>query len=387
MGKAGDGMGCITRRLGAAAAIALGVTLVATPPASGQLIQIGNSGGGSATTGGNTSTGNGTDNQVGAGSGVVSGGLLGLGLPIGGPTNNSTGGSTVQTGGASAAGNQSSNSVGSGAPAPAVVAAPLPVAPAPLPWAPAVAPQGAAISNAGEASANTGGNESVGNASTNNVGGPQVVQGGLLGVGLNLGGPTNASTGNSNVATGAAQAAGSQSENTVNQGVGHHGGLCPAAGASITNQGAAEANTGGNQSVGNASTNNVGGGTVVQGGLIGLGLNLGGPTNFSSGGSTVNTGGAQAVGNNATNTVNQCVAPLGPPLVHVPVHHRPPLQGQFQSQFQAQFQSQFQGQHIAGQLAKTGFGSLLGVVALALLLLVWGSLMLYRPAAAGTART
>ena len=164
--------------------------------------------------------------------------------------------------------------------------------------------QFAGVGNAGGAAANTGANQCIGNASTNNLGGPQFTQGGLIGLGLTLGGPVNYSDGSCNITTGDAAAAGNTSQTEIAQGGGgfpFH--FQPAAG--VSNTGMAAANTGGNECVGNSSANNLGGQQVTQGGLIGLGLTLGGPVNYSNGSCEITTGNAAAAGNTSQTGIGQ----------------------------------------------------------------------------------
>jgi hypothetical protein len=173
--------------------------------------------------------------------------------------------------------------------------------------------------------ANTGGNSCTGNNSTNNVGGGQTTQGGLIGLGLVLGGSNNISEGECTIVTGDAFAAGNQSDTTVVQhgqpaygsyksGAHHQPGyhqpgyFQPAPGSQfvvIGNEGAAFADTGNNTAVGNNSTTTMGGAQDTQGGLIGAGIVVGGPSNASQGSSTIQTGDASAVGNSAFNQAFQ----------------------------------------------------------------------------------
>jgi hypothetical protein len=340
-------------RWGTVLAMTSALALVGVPAASAQLSGgfITNSGQAAANSGGNDSTGNSSTNNVGTGDSAAQGGLLGLGLNVGGSNNNSTGSSTVNTGGANAGGNQSASAVNQGAGSGHG-------------FGPAF--QSAGVSNAGRATANSGGNTSTGNASLNNVGtGDQTAQGGLIGAAVNLGGSNNNSTGSSNVNTGTANAGGNQSSTLVNQGAGDgHGCFGGVQQALVGNHGEAAANSGGNASVGNNSVNNVGGGSqTAQGGLIGLGVNLGGPNNISNGTSNVTTGEANAAGNDSGTIVNQGCGEAGakhaflPPVALRPVPLTPP------SSFFVH------GTKTGGSLARTGSGtSDLVMVAGALLL-------------------
>ncbi len=75
--------------------------------------------------------------------------------------------------------------------------------------------------------------------------------------------------------------------------------------ANVNNSGDAVASTGNNTAIGNNSTNNQSINQTASGGLIGLNVNLGSPTNNSTGTATINTGAANASGNQSTTTVNQ----------------------------------------------------------------------------------
>jgi hypothetical protein len=317
--------------------------------ASGQIIAIGgggtgqsagvsNSGTGTANSGGNAGVGNASINGAGtaqaapATGGSLLGGLLSAPVNLGSPANNSTGSATTSTGGAAATGNQAGTSVnqgtsgGGGGTGPRVLAAPAQgpgVVVVPGFFAPA-SEQSAGVSNAGSATANTGGNSGVGNASRNAAGITQSASGGLIGAAVNIGSPTNNSTGSSNITTGPASATGNESGTAINQGIGGGGGACGSRSfspfspfffsnqdAQVRNTGQATANTGGNSGVGNASQNAAGTTQSASGGLIGLTLNLGSPTNTSGGTSNIATGPATAVGNESTTSVNQqCGADL-----------------------------------------------------------------------------
>ncbi|MGH9264823.1 MAG: hypothetical protein ACRD1D_09030 [Acidimicrobiales bacterium] len=313
---------------------ASGVGLVAAPMAFGQIvIPIGgpilgssqsagvtNSGSASANTGGNTAVGNASSNT--ASSTAPAGGLINVPVSLGAPTNQSEGTANITTGPATAAGNTSDTGVGQSNASGNQVSSFL-----------AGQHQGAGVTNAGSASANTGGNTAVGNGSTNTATVNQNVGGGLLGVAVNLGGPTNNSTGTATINTGSADAVGNSSSTDVGQssnrggvaGVRALGGIggagigaapCPSGrfvsfqSADVDNRGEAVANTGNNTAIGNASTNNAsatldGTGQTVSGGLLGVGITIGGPVNNSSGTAVINTGPATAVGNDSSTTVGQ----------------------------------------------------------------------------------
>ena len=214
-----------------------GIGLIAAPMAFGQIIipiggpiggssqgaSVTNAGSASANTGGNTAVGNNSQNnatvtQDGNGS------LIGIGVSLGGPTNNSTGTATVNTGAANAAGNVSDTQVGqaaqrgAGGSGPGAVLAGGGGACGPGRFA---SFQDAGVSKRGEAQANTGNNTAVGNASTNDasVTAPQTVSGGLLGVGITIGGPVNNSSGTAVINTGPATAVGNDSATNVGQSV------------------------------------------------------------------------------------------------------------------------------------------------------------------------
>ncbi|HVL05428.1 MAG TPA: hypothetical protein VM388_05540, partial [Acidimicrobiales bacterium] len=169
--------------------------------------------------------------------------------------------------------------------------------------------QGAQVTNAGSASANTGGNAAVGNASTNNAS-VTAPAGGLLDVPISLGAPTNNSTGEATVTSGAANATGNSAGTNVGQSnaSGNQVGSFLAGqhqSAGVTNAGSAGANTGGNTAIGNASQNTATVNQNVGGGLLGVGVNLGGPTNNSTGQATVNSGAANAAGNTSDTNIGQ----------------------------------------------------------------------------------
>ena len=335
-----------------------GIGLVAAPMAFGQIVltspllgssqgtTVTNSGSASANTGGNSAIGNATTNNVN-----VSGGGGGL-IPVevgllDAQTNSSQGNANITTGAANAAGNDSGTTVGQSNASGNQVGSFL-----------AGQQQGVGVTNAGAASANSGGNSAIGNASQNNTTVTQDASAGLLGVAVNLGGPTNSSVGNATINSGAANAAGNSSDTTVGQsiqgggpGFGGPGGpgslVRPGVGAvaglggagvgpapcnagrfasfqnvNVRNQGEAEANTGDNVAIGNASQNNTtASGQTVSGGLLGVGINIGGPVNNSSGVATINTGPATAVGNDSTTVVGQTQG--CPQVAHLTAAGRP----------------------------------------------------------------
>lgn len=314
---------------------ASGIGLVAAPMAFGQIIipiggssqgaTVTNSGSAGANSGGNAAVGNASTNT--ATLTIPAGGLLDVPVTLGAPSNTSGGAAAVTTGPATATGNSSGTGVGQSTASGNQVGSFL-----------AGQNQSAGVTNAGSASANSGGNTAVGNASQNTATVTQNASGGLLGVAVNLGGPTNNSTGEATVNSGAANAVGNNSATNVGQsslqggggggiagrpvpgvgavsGIGGSGiGAAPCAAGrfgsiqevEVRNQGQAEANTGNNVAIGNASTNNAsvdsGGAT---GGLLGAGISIGGPVNNSSGVAVINTGPANAVGNNSTTQISQ----------------------------------------------------------------------------------
>lgn len=306
-------------------------------PIGGQSSNVANNGGAQANTGGNSSTANSSSNTatstVGSqGGGGLLGTLVGVNLGLGAPTNTSTGTSNITTGPATATGNQSGTGVGQSSTGGGGTSR---FAPAPV--------QSSGVVNEGAASANTGGNSGVGNSSENTATNNLTSSGGLVNAVVNLGGPTNNSSGTSNITTGPASAIGNVADTTVEQTrVGGHGvdgqgltfvpgvGFVPTAGlggdcsgrggqrSSVVNRGEAVANTGNNTSVGNSSRNVATNNQTISGGLIGLGINIGGPTNNSDGTSTIVTGPAVAVGNQSTTAVDQtCVG-----FVPVAARHR-----------------------------------------------------------------
>ncbi|HUQ63746.1 MAG TPA: hypothetical protein VM121_08330 [Acidimicrobiales bacterium] len=292
--------------------------------ASGQILTnqgagVSNSGGASANTGSNSATGNGSSNAAAIDNtgGGGTGGLLGALLTLGGPTNTSTGSSNVNTGPASAQGNLSNTGVGQAQGAGGGLSN----------------SQGVSVSNGGRADANTGGNTAVGNGSTNTASIIQNASGGLLGVNVNLGSPTNSSSGTANIVTGPADAIGNVSDSAVSQEIGggggaivggtlagttvvdgrlvHCGGLFNSQGAHVDNSGVASANTGDNVAIGNNSTNVATTSNDLGTGLLDAPISLGGPTNTSTGSADVLTGPASALGNQSTTAISQqqCVPP------------------------------------------------------------------------------
>jgi hypothetical protein len=192
-----------------------------------------NAGSASANSGGNSAIGNAAQNNTTV-TQDTSGGLLGVGVSLGGSTNNSTGSATINTGAANAAGNSSdtvigqSSTQGGGVPGglvrPGVGAVAglggAGVGPAPCGVGRFGSFQNVNVRNEGQAEANTGNNVAIGNASTNNTnvtGGGQTVSGGLLGVGIQIGGPVNNSTGTAVINTGPATAVGNDSVTEVGQ--------------------------------------------------------------------------------------------------------------------------------------------------------------------------
>jgi len=320
MGRIKDRNRSVAGRVAVASLTMLGagvIGMVTAPMAFGQIIVIGgggqsatttNSGSAGANSGGNTSVGNESTNVATATSSLL-GAVTGP-LNLGGATNNSTGQSSITTGPATATGNQSGTATSqSNASGNQVTSFPA-----------AQPSQSAGVTNAGGAGANSGGNTSVGNASQNTATITQNASGGLVGLAVNLGSPTNNSTGQSSITTGPATATGNQSSTNVGQGAGHGAGapcsstrFSPFGGgqsAGVSNRGAAEANSGDNTSIGNASTNEASTNVTstdqtAVGGVLGLTLNLAGPVNNSTGASSITTGPATAVGNSSATRIGQ----------------------------------------------------------------------------------
>jgi hypothetical protein len=334
------------------------------PGALGQqsTVNVSNSGGAVATTGGNTATGNASTNTIDstATSGGLLGGLVDADVGLGAPTNTSTGTATINSGAANAAGNQSQTGVGQSNTSGSTTGF--------TPYNPFGGGSGfnqsATVNNTGDALAATGGNTATGNTSENTIGSDQAV--GLIDANVGLGAATNNSSGTAAITTGPANSVGNVASTAVNQarvtdagggsgsggfgsGAGGGGGLGGGSGyfhatpfqpgifpgtvsglgssfdpcsgrffpfspflndpsgqaATVNNDGVAAATTGGNTAVGNNSTNTATVNQTASGGLIGLNINLGSPTNNSTGTATINTGAANASGNESTTTVNQ----------------------------------------------------------------------------------
>lgn len=360
------------RRIATALLLAAGVTGsagVLGVPAYGQSAGVGNSGGASASTGGNASVGNSSDNTAANATTLdqtsepLLGGLLGLVLNVGNTsTNESSGTSTISTGGAAATGNTSDTAVvqtGDGGVVTSVFGH----------FAPA---QSAGVSNSGDAAASTGGNDSVGNDSTNVATNTQTVTGGLLAIGINLGSASNVSSGSSSITTGAASASGNEAVTTVDQvsvgeGFGVGGGaICDGffrfggQHVEVDNTGIAEAATGNNQSVGNQSINSATNSQFISGGLLSVPIDLGltsSATNSSDGTSAISTGPATATGNRSTTAVSQqdCVD-----IEAVPLNARTDVPHKFTKVIGTPV--------VTHQLAKTGVDPfVLGVIAFSLL--------------------
>lgn len=425
------------RTIAGALAVVAGLALFSVagaPGAVGQLatVNVGNDGGASAGTGGNSATGNASSNNIQGTSttGGLVGGLIDANVSLGAPSNNSDGSAAVDSGPANASGNQSDTAVsqassgGSGSgfnPG-------NPFQPAPG------NSQSANVTNTGGASANTGGNTAVGNNSQNTITSDAGV--GLVDADISLGGATNNSTGSAAINTGPANAVGNRSGNAVNQaqigdddpdfhhyghgyGYGAHGGpghygpggyyhatpfypgvfpgtvtgygssFDPCSGrffpfapffngstsqsANVHNAGAADANTGDNTAIGNNSTNNAVVNQTASGGLIGLNVNLGSPTNNSTGTATINTGEANASGNESTTTINQFCGPTndagdGAPFMRNPITGGPIVVPHVPTPTVVA-----EGTAQPGTLARTGYES--GVAVLAMALVLFGAAM------------
>lgn len=335
-----------------------GSLAVVGAPAYGQQSQssgVGNSGTANASTGGNSSAGNSSSNAAGNAysqtsppttSVPVLGSVLGLVLNLStGSGNASDGTSNVSTGPAAAAGNTSDTSAsqtkasapGGGGGSPIVLGSIF--NPFINPFFVPPPDQSAGVTNSGAATASTGGNSGVGNNSSNAASNTQTVNGGLIGIGLQLGNTaSNTSNGTSNITTGGATASGNQSTTAVDQtridGRGGPGGPFGTFGAfgigggvacdgffrfggqrvDVGNTGTARADTGGNASVGNQSQNIARNDSSVTGGLINLnvpGLLSNTATNASNGTSNIATGAATASGNRSTTSVDQaCIEPV-----------------------------------------------------------------------------
>lgn len=403
------------------------------PLAVGQLasVTVGNSGSSVASTGGNTATGNNSTNSIG-GPGVTTGGLIDADVGLGSPTNTSTGTATITSGAANASGNESQTGVnqattgGSG--------------PGFNPFNPFAAPQAnnqsVTVTNDGLSAATTGGNTATGNNSTNSIGGPD--GDGAVDALVALGAPTNTSSGTATITSGPANATGNTANNTVNQanignsglggggfGSGAGGGGAGAAPAgffnatpffpgafpgtvnnlgnsfdpcsgrffpfnpffntpsgqrvTVNNDGDAVASTGNNTAIGNNSTNTQVINQTASGGLIGLNVNLGSPTNNSTGTATINTGPANASGNQSSTTVNQICGELAAgggsgsgsqPMIRNPITGNPIVVPSIPTPVVVTPQT--------GTLARTGFESGLALLATALVLAGIGLLVTAR---------
>jgi hypothetical protein len=396
------------------------------PGAIGQLatVNVGNTGGAVASSGGNSATGNSSTNSID--STATGGGLVGATVGLGAPTNTSTGTATINSGPATAAGNQSQNGIGQtntgGGTSPFGTGN----------------NQSATVDNTGDAVANTGGNTAVGNNSENTIGATQSVGliDAVVGLGAATNtstGTANVTTGPANAVGNVASTAVNQARVTdtgggggLGTGGGGFGGggfggggfgggggvfhatpfqpgvfpgtvngfgssFDPCSGrffpfapflndpsgqrATVTNDGLAAATTGNNTAVGNNSTNTQTINQTASGGLIGLNVNLGSPTNNSSGTATINTGAANASGNQSSTTVNQFCGDAGGgsgdgPFVRnvitggpIPVAAVPIVVGAAVPVAQA------------GTLARTGFES--GMIVVAVALVLFGLAMLF----------
>ncbi|HEX7277905.1 MAG TPA: hypothetical protein VF244_11065, partial [Acidimicrobiales bacterium] len=278
------------------------------------------------------------------------------------------------------------------------------------------------------ANATTGGNTATGNNSTNTIG--PADDDGAVDALVALGAATNTSTGTANVTSGPATATGNTATTGVNQaklgndgsggfGSGAGGGAAaapagffnatpffpgtfpgtvnnlgnsfdpcsgrffpfnpffnaPASGqtARVDNSGTANASTGNNTAIGNNSTNTQSINQTASGGLIGLNVNLGSPTNNSTGTATINTGAANASGNQSSTTVNQACGQLASgtgtgggsgsqPMIRNPITGNPILVPSIPTPVVVTPAVQ------TGTLARTGFESGLALVATALVL-------------------
>ena len=143
--------------------------------------------------------------------------------------------------------------------------------------------------------------------------------------------------------------------------------------ATVNNNGNAVASTGNNTAIGNNSTNTQTINQTASGGLIGLNVNLGSPTNNSTGTATINTGAANASGNESSTTVNQFCGqvPAGgaggggsgvQPMIRNPITGNPIVVSAIPTPVVVTPAVQ------TGTLARTGFESGLALVATALVL-------------------
>ena len=188
-----------------------------------QAATVTNAGSGSANSGGNVALGNASKNTATVAQNV-SGGLVGVGVTLGGPVNNSTGTAVVNSGAANAVGNDSSTNVGqstggagAGSAAGGKGGGGAGVGSAPCVSGRFGSLQAVNVRNQGQAVATTGNNVAIGNTSTNNASSDQTVAGGLLGVGLTIGAPVNNSSGTAVINTGPATAVGNNSVTQVGQ--------------------------------------------------------------------------------------------------------------------------------------------------------------------------
>ncbi len=142
--------------------------------------------------------------------------------------------------------------------------------------------------------------------------------------------------------------------------------------ARVDNSGDAVASTGNNTAIGNNSTNTQSINQTASGGLIGLNVNLGSPTNNSTGTATINTGAANASGNQSSTTVNQACGQLAAggggggsgtqPMIRNPITGNPIIVPSIPTPVVVTPAVQ------TGTLARTGFESGLALVATALVL-------------------
>jgi len=362
-----------TRTVAGSLALVSGLALFGVaraPLAVGQLasVNVGNGGGASAGTGGNSATGNASDNTLGSTStsGGLLGGLVDANVGLGAPKNDSTGTATVQSGPATASGNAAETGINQASSSGGSSSSFSPGNPF---GGGSGFNQSATVTNNGASTADTGGNTAVGNNSVNTIGSTQGV--GLVDADVTTAGATNTSNGTATVFTGPATASGNAASTSVNQaritdtgsgggfGSGAGGGFGSGAGggagffnatpflpgafpgtvsgfgssfdpcsgrffpfspflndpsgqrASIDNEGVASASTGDNTAVGNNSTNEATVNQTASGGLVGLNVNLGSPTNTSTGTATVQSGAATASGNQSVDEVNQFCGPVG----------------------------------------------------------------------------
>ncbi len=228
----------------------------AAPAGNSQSATVTNDGVAAASTGGNTATGNDSVNAIGPADGD---GAIDALVALGAPTNTSTGTATITSGPANAVGNTATTGVnqanlgnggagsggfGSGAGGGAAALPPgffnaTPFHPGSFPgtvnnlgnsfdpcsgrffpfnpFFNTPSSQRATVDNNGDAVASTGNNTAIGNNSTNTQSINQTASGGLIALNVNLGSPTNNSTGTATINTGPANASGNNSSTTVNQ--------------------------------------------------------------------------------------------------------------------------------------------------------------------------